>query len=349
MGAGTGPDTMHSLPEELASLELRLAHYAERIRGTEGEVRDRAQEEAHRLANAVRDTAHRVADVSGIPEAELGSVGDELRHTLARVGADLALADARLQAECACSRVEFLTALHAEWEALRGLLLELDARRRAGSADAPAEDFLTDVRRREAALRGVIQRMDEATAENWVSLRRTVHRLLDGLNVEAPAPQPAATAGVRAEHRALYGQLERFRTAALAVGGPMDELRHALGLAEEVLRDHLIPHMMAEEVVLYPAVERAMGAAQATAPMRADHVEISRLGDELTALHLSLGAGPLSEETVLELHRVLWGLHLLVPLHLRKEDEHFLPLLDERLTAGEAAQLVRDLSAAHAH
>jgi iron-sulfur cluster repair protein YtfE (RIC family) len=49
-------------------------------------------------------------------------------------------------------------------------------------------------------------------------------------------------------------------------------------LAEVIsmLRHDLLPHPRAEEAVLYPAVEQAMGAPGAMVTMAADHREIAR-------------------------------------------------------------------------
>ena len=70
--------------------------------------------------------------------------------------------------------------------------------------------------------------------------------------------------------------------------------------------------------------------------MSRDHVEVGRLSSELAALEKRLGSGPLPAPAHKELRRLLYGLHALVALHFAKEEEIYLPLLDERLSAGEA-------------
>lgn len=84
------------------------------------------------------------------------------------------------------------------------------------------------------------------------------------------------------------------------------------------LADHLIPHAEVEERVLYPAIGRVLGAAEATATMSRDHVEIGRLARELRELGKT--ADGLSEGRQATLRRVLYGLYTLVKVHFAKEE-----------------------------
>lgn len=148
------------------------------------------------------------------------------------------------------------------------------------------------------------------------------------------------TQPLRDEHRELLPEIETLRIAAEAVGtAAPPELLPRVDEAYEFLTHHLIPHAQAEESGLYPAVGRAMGAAEATATMSRDHVEVGRLTAELAALRDALAAGQVGEGEARNLRRVLYGLYALVRLHFAKEEEVYLPILDARLSAGEAAEM----------
>lgn len=152
-----------------------------------------------------------------------------------------------------------------------------------------------------------------------------------------------ATRPIRDEHRELLPHIERLRTTADDVGHvPGEVLRKKLDDAHDFLTHHLIPHAKAEDEVMYPAVGRLMGAAKATATMSRDHVEVGRLTDELGALLVFPEAEP-DAQRANELRRVLYGLYALVRTHFAEEEEIYLPLLDERLTLAEAADLFKEM------
>jgi iron-sulfur cluster repair protein YtfE (RIC family) len=129
---------------------------------------------------------------------------------------------------------------------------------------------------------------------------------------------------------------------------PPPELRRRVDEAYEFLAHHLIPHAQAEDRALYPVVGRAMGAAEATATMSRDHVEVGRLTEELGSLRGAIAAGQVGEGEMRDLRRVLYGLYALVRLHFAKEEEIYLPILDARLSAGEAAEMFEAMERAAA-
>jgi iron-sulfur cluster repair protein YtfE (RIC family) len=149
---------------------------------------------------------------------------------------------------------------------------------------------------------------------------------------------------LREEHRGLLPHVQQLRAAGEAVDRlPPGALREVLDDALSFLRGHLVPHALAEDAALYPAVEDVMGAPGATATMRRDHVEVVRLVDELAAVRADLAErGPAPAE-VHDLQRLLFGLHAVVGLHFAKEEEVYLPLLDAGLPAERAAQVFRDM------
>ncbi len=153
---------------------------------------------------------------------------------------------------------------------------------------------------------------------------------------------------LRDEHHHLRPRLAVLRLAAEATDGPS---RHALAdlLAEAVafLNDEVLAHAAVEEDVVYPAVERVLGP-RATLTMSLDHLEIRRLADELATLVESADVAHLSAHEARELRRLLYGAYELIRLHLHKEDAAYLPILEARLSAGEAAALLSTLGIAPA-
>jgi hemerythrin-like domain-containing protein len=160
------------------------------------------------------------------------------------------------------------------------------------------------------------------------------------------------TQPLRDEHAELYPHIDALRRAGDAVGrADPGELRGLVDASHEFLVHHLVPHAHAEEQALYPAVGRAVGAAEATATMARDHVEVQALTDELGAYRdrLPADAAP-DEELANGLRRVLYGLHHLVKVHFAKEEEVYLPILDERLDPTEAEAMFAAMGhAAHHH
>jgi iron-sulfur cluster repair protein YtfE (RIC family) len=146
---------------------------------------------------------------------------------------------------------------------------------------------------------------------------------------------------VRDEHRELGARSELLRTVADSLGAAsMESLRDGVGQAYSFLIHQLIPHAQAEEQVLYPTVGRLLRALEATETMSRDHLEVIRLTEELEALRLHVFYAPVSESDQQALRRVLYGLYAIIKLHLAKEEELYLPIVEARLPAEEVDGLV---------
>ena len=132
----------------------------------------------------------------------------------------------------------------------------------------------------------------------------------------------SATDAFREEHAALLDHVEHLRAIAGQLPG-MDTAERAAALqrALEFLRGTLVPHAEAEERVLYPAVAALLGSPKATATMISDHRAIVSRIDALAA------AQP---DDVERLQELLYGLHALLIVHFHKEEDDYLPLLEER-------------------
>ncbi len=155
------------------------------------------------------------------------------------------------------------------------------------------------------------------------------------------------TQPLRDEHKELYPQVEMLRIAGDAVNESLTTSAHAK--IEEVyhfLTHQLLPHAQAEEKALYPVVQKVMGAPLATATMSRDHVEVERLTDELGTLRVHSSQLTITSIQAQVMRRVLYGLYTLVKVHFAKEEEIYLPLLDEKLSAADAHEMFEKMESA---
>jgi iron-sulfur cluster repair protein YtfE (RIC family) len=150
----------------------------------------------------------------------------------------------------------------------------------------------------------------------------------------------SATDPLREEHRHLVPHIELLRTLADSIGtADQDSIRSGVEEAYEFLTRHLTPHAEAEDKALYPVVARVLGAPKSTATMSRDHVQVGRLTAELDGLRARIQDGSPTAAEVTDLRRVLYGLHALVSVHFAKEEEIYLPILDESITSDEATEM----------
>lgn len=160
-------------------------------------------------------------------------------------------------------------------------------------------------------------------------------------------PRTRPTEPLRDEHLELLPRIHALAdTAALVGDAPDVQVRSAVEAATTFLTFELVPHALAEEAALYPAVETAMSAPGATDTMRREHLEIRRFIDDLEAARDALSWAPSDPSLDKELRRVLYGLHALVHGHFAKEEELYLEILDARLDDATATELFDRLEAA---
>ena len=140
------------------------------------------------------------------------------------------------------------------------------------------------------------------------------------------------TQPLRDEHKELIPHIEKILEVANSIPeAPLEQIRDGVKEVYEFLAYHLIPHAQAEDVALYPAVQKVLGSPNATRTMTRDHVEVGHYIEELAELQLDL-----TPRNFKALQRVLYGLYALVKVHFAKEEEVYLPILEERLTLEEA-------------
>jgi iron-sulfur cluster repair protein YtfE (RIC family) len=150
---------------------------------------------------------------------------------------------------------------------------------------------------------------------------------------------------LRDEHKELIPHIEKILEVANSIPeAPLEQIRDGVKEVYEFLAYHLIPHAQAEDEALYPAVQRALGSLDATRTMSRDHLEVGHYITELAQLQQDL-----SPRSFKALQRVLYGLYALVKVHFAKEEEVYLPILEERLTAEEAAKMFEAMENAASH
>jgi iron-sulfur cluster repair protein YtfE (RIC family) len=143
------------------------------------------------------------------------------------------------------------------------------------------------------------------------------------------------TQPLRDEHKELIPHIEQILEVANSIpDAPVEQIRTGVKDVYDFLAYHLIPHAQAEEAALYPVVQKALGSPDATRTMSRDHVEVGRYVDELAGLQTDL-----SPRNLKALQRVLYGLYALVKVHFAKEEEVYLPILEERLSPDEAQEM----------
>ena len=95
------------------------------------------------------------------------------------------------------------------------------------------------------------------------------------------------------------------------------------------LVEELDPHEQAEDHDLYPVLARVLGGNDPTATMSRAHVEISHLIRRLGRVLDDLDPEGPDADDIIELRRLLYGLHAILQLHFAQEDEGYLSLADE--------------------
>jgi hypothetical protein len=129
-----------------------------------------------------------------------------------------------------------------------------------------------------------------------------------------------------AEHTDVWAVLEQVRAAADELGDDPDPVAlERVRLIHAALVDDILPHEEAEEELLYPAIARAVGGVDPTAPMSRAHSEIQA---QISALGRILGRAGLGPPDIAELRLALYGLYAVLRLHTLQEEESYLSLAD---------------------
>jgi heavy metal translocating P-type ATPase len=136
---------------------------------------------------------------------------------------------------------------------------------------------------------------------------------------------------LRAEHDSVLPVIEQIRAVADALSTAQPNLDPASRLLDR-LENELLPHEDADETVLVPLVARALGGTNATAGLSRTHAEIAQQITRLRRLLDGLDTGHVHAEDIIELRRLLYGLHAILQLHYAQEEEEAFSLVPEQST-----------------
>ncbi len=156
------------------------------------------------------------------------------------------------------------------------------------------------------------------------------------------------TQPLRQEHRELLKDIDLVRSTADSITG--NNLTPAILSRIDRVFDFLvhtvIPHSLAEDKALFPVIQEILGSPHATETMGHDHMVISNLTRELNYLRTHISGLSITREQVNGLRRVLYGLHLLIKVHIDKEEEVYIPLLEENLKPEDFTRLMNAIDTA---
>ena len=142
-------------------------------------------------------------------------------------------------------------------------------------------------------------------------------------------PGSALARRFSAEHRALRPDLDQLRSVADDLGSAAPQ--QAVAEVRRVYRflaEDLLPHEEAEDRALYPAVAAALGGTDPTGAMSRSHVEIDHHVRRLGRLLDQLPAEGPDVDDLMEMRRILYGLHAILRLHFAQEEESYLSLAE---------------------
>ncbi len=141
----------------------------------------------------------------------------------------------------------------------------------------------------------------------------------------------------RAEHREFAPELQRLRATADRLGTlPPHEVRRELEAVRRFVTERLPQHEVEEEAAVYPVVARLMGGEDPMSSMARAHIEIAHLARVYRQLLGDLPEDGPTPEDLMDLRRVLYGLHAILRLHFAQEEEAY-----AWLSSGEGSVSVR--------
>jgi iron-sulfur cluster repair protein YtfE (RIC family) len=150
------------------------------------------------------------------------------------------------------------------------------------------------------------------------------------------------------DHASLRPAVDALRSTADAVGGAsLADLRGAVEVDRIYLHAELLPHLEAEEEVLYPALREALGSETVTVGLEHDHAQIRSHAAEVAEIEAELTeVEQLAPELATRIRRVFYGLYAILLNHFAKEEAVYHPYLLERLSPAAQAAIVAEFDRA---
>ena len=138
--------------------------------------------------------------------------------------------------------------------------------------------------------------------------------------IAMPASDIATAHQLKLEHDAILGVVEQIRAVADTLSTQNSDLVPAHNLLDRLERE-LLPHELADETLLVPLVDRALGRTDTTIALSRTHAEIEHQVSRLHRLLTDLDNDTVQPEDVVELRRLLYGLYAVLRLHNAQEEE----------------------------
>jgi len=138
--------------------------------------------------------------------------------------------------------------------------------------------------------------------------------------IAMPSSDIAVAHELKIEHDAMLAVVEQIRAVADRLSTQDSDLTPAHTLCDRLERE-LLPHERADEALLVPLVDRALGRTDATVALSRTHAEIEHQVGRLRRLLTDLDNDTVQPEDVVELRRLLYGLYAVLRLHNAQEEE----------------------------
>jgi soluble P-type ATPase len=156
------------------------------------------------------------------------------------------------------------------------------------------------------------------------SILNALRALGSGKKTSQTAPGTDVAERFRREHVEFAPEVQRIRRVAdrMDTMAP-DELRSELEAVRAFLCDRLPQHEEEEEAAVYPVVAKLMGGEDPMSSMARAHVEIEHLVRVYRQLLDELPPEGPDRDDLVDLRRVLYGLHAILRLHFAQEEEAY--------------------------
>jgi DNA-binding PadR family transcriptional regulator len=178
--------------------------------------------------------------------------------------------------------------------------------------------------------------------DEWSAVMAERRRLIDEFETrhlrleEANMMSGAVT--THEEHEVFRAHITQLEGLADRIGEiPTDELTREATEAHEFLAHTVMPHAVAEGVVVFPLVREESGEPTIGVRMTQCHVQLSRLVDELETEIAALERGGAATQRAMR--RTLYGIATVLTAHLAEQDEQVEPLLEANLPAEDREAL----------
>ncbi len=139
----------------------------------------------------------------------------------------------------------------------------------------------------------------------------------------------------RREHKEFMSELARVRATADRLGTlPPEEMKRELEAIRWFIVERLPQHEEEEEAAVYPEIAKLLGGEDPMSSMERAHVEIDHIARVYRHMLDDLPPDGPTPDDLMDLRRVLYGLHAILRLHFAQEEEAYAWLSADEPLAG---------------